>query len=116
FALGRVERTQPSWVEPGDAWFLRRGDAVVARADFVEHELLTPKEAFERFGYGTGALTVDHLVAQLAPQRAISEDELVGWISLTGLVRLPRAQGVRELGSLGVTLQGDQLVRLSEDQ
>jgi hypothetical protein len=115
-ALGRSDRAQPSWAEPGDPWFLALGGSVVARGDFVEHELLSPKEAFERFGYGTGGLTVEHLVAQLAPQRDVGEDELVGWISLSGLRRLHRPQGGRELGSLGVTLAGDELVRLSSEQ
>jgi hypothetical protein len=115
-ALGRTDRARPSWAEPGDPWFLALGDTVVARGDFVEHELLTPKEAFDRFGYGTGGLSVEHLVAQLAPQRTVGEDELVGWISLTGLQRLRRPQGSRELASLGVTLAGDELVRLSPDQ
>ena len=115
-ALARTDRAQPSWAEPGDPWFLALGDSVVARADFVEHELLSPKEAFDRFGYGTGALTVEHVVAQLAPQRQIGEDELIGWISLTGLQRLSRPQGPRELGSLGVSLAGDELVRLSAEQ
>jgi hypothetical protein len=115
-ALGRTDRAQPSWAEPGDPWFLARSGAVIARADFVEHELLSPKEAFDRFGYGTGGLTVEHIVAQLGAQRPVGEDELVGWISLTGLQRLRRPQGPRELASLGVELAGDDLVRLSAEQ
>jgi hypothetical protein len=115
-ALGLTDRAQPSWAEPGDPWFLALGDSVVARADFVEHELLSPKEAFERFGYGTGGLTVDHLLTQLAAERQLDEDELTGWISLSRLQRLRRPQGQRELGSLGIALQGSELVRLSAEQ
>jgi len=115
-AIGRSDRAQPSWAEPGDPWFLALGDSVVARGDFVEHELLSPKEAFERFGYGTGGLTVEHIVAQLGAQRQVGEDELVGWVSLTNLQRLRRPQGARELGSLGLSLAGDELVRLSPEQ
>jgi hypothetical protein len=116
FALGRTDRAQPSWAEPGDPWFLALGDSVVACADFVEHELLSPKEAFDRFGYGTGGLTVEHLVTQLAAQRQVGEDELIGWVSLTGLKRLRRPWGPRELSAAGVTLAGDDLVRLSAEQ
>jgi hypothetical protein len=115
-ALGRTDRAQPSWAEPGDPWFLALGDSLVACAEFVEHELLSPKEAFDRFGYGTGGLSVEHLVAQLAPQRQVGEDELIGWVSLTGLHRLSRPQGPRELASLGVSLAGGELVRLTPDQ
>jgi hypothetical protein len=115
-ALGRTDRAQPSWAEPGDPWFLALAGSVVARADFVEHELLTPKEAFDRFGYGSGGLSVEHLVAQLDAQREVGEDELVAWISLTRLQRLRRPQGPRELAALGVTLAGGELARLSAEQ
>jgi hypothetical protein len=115
-ALGRTDRAQPSWAEPGDPWFLALSGSVVARGDFVEHELLSPNEAFDRFGYGTGGLSVEHLVAQLAAERQVGEDELIAWISLTGLQRLRRPQGPRELGSLGVTLTDGELVRLSSEQ
>jgi hypothetical protein len=115
-ALGRTDRANPSWAEPGDPWFLALSGSVVARADFVEHELLSPKEAFERFGYGTGGLTVEHLIAQLGAEREVGEDELTGWVSLTRLQRLRRPQGPRELSALGLALAGGELVRLSSEQ
>ena len=51
---------------------------VSCRAAFLEHEMLTAREGFERFGYGAGALSLDHLC--VAPRR-VTEDDLVGWVA-----------------------------------
>jgi hypothetical protein len=106
FALGRLDRSQPAWTEAGDPWLLATGEPplVVASATFVEHELLTVDEAFDRYGYGTGALTVDHALAQLArgSGEPVSEDELYGWVALADLESLGRPQSARELGALGI--------------
>ena len=83
----------------------RRAPLVVGRARFVEHELLTVEEAFDRYGYGTGALSVDHALAQLARGQdagAISPDDLVGWVALAELESVGRPFGARELAALGI--------------
>jgi hypothetical protein len=107
FALGRVDRSQPAWTQTGDPWLLATGEPplVVARARFVEHELLTVDEAFDRYGYGTGALTVDHALAQLArgpDGGALSQDDLFGWVALADLESVGRPFGARELEALGI--------------
>jgi hypothetical protein len=107
FALGRLDRSQPAWTQPGDPWLLATGEPplVVASARFVEHELLTVDEAFDRYGYGTGALTVDHALAQLARGQdagAVSPDELYGWVALADLESVGRPHGARELEALGI--------------
>ena len=107
FALGRLDRSQPAWTEAGDPWLLACGDpaSVVASARFVEYELLTVEEAFDRYGYGTGALSVDHALAQLARGQeagAISPDDLVGWVALAELESVGRPFGARELAALGI--------------
>jgi hypothetical protein len=107
FVLGRLDRSQPAWTQPGDPWLLATGEPplVVASARFVEHELLTVDEAFDRYGYGTGALTVDHALAQLARGQdagAISPDELYGWVALADLESVGRPHGARELEALGI--------------
>ena len=107
FALGRLDRSQPAWTQAGDPWLLAVGDpaAVVARARFVEYELLTVDEAFDRYGYGTGALTVEHALAQIARGQggAIDPDALYGWVALADLESVGRPLSRRELGALGIT-------------
>jgi hypothetical protein len=107
FALGRVDRSQPAWTQPGDPWLLACGDppSVVASARFVEHELLTVDEAFDRYGYGTGALSVEHALAQLARGHsgAVDPDELYGWVALADLASVGRPVAIRELDAIGVT-------------
>jgi hypothetical protein len=95
FALGRLDRSQPAWTQPGDPWLLAIGDppSVVASARFVEYELLTVEEAFDRYGYGTGALSVEHALAH----------ELYGWVALADLTSIGRPIGTRELDAIGVT-------------
>jgi hypothetical protein len=107
FALGRLDRSQPAWTEAGDPWLLACGDpaSVVASARFVEYELLTVEEAFDRYGYGTGALSVDHALAQLARGQeagAVSPDDLLGWVTLADLESVGRPFGARELEALGI--------------
>jgi hypothetical protein len=121
FALGRIDRSQPAWTEPGDPWVLATGEppAAVAQARFVEHELLTVDEAFDRFGYGTGALTIDHALAQIgrqAPQPA-DPDELYGWVSFADLESLGRPVDARRLEGLGIhPAAPGEPVRLDEAQ
>jgi hypothetical protein len=108
FALGRLDRSQPAWTEAGDPWLLACGDpaAVVASARFVEYELLTVEEAFDRYGYGTGALSVEHALAQLARGQAagsIDPDELYGWVAFADLASIGRPVGTRELDAIGVS-------------
>jgi hypothetical protein len=107
FALGRLDRSQPAWTQPGDPWLLACGDpaSVVASARFVEHELLTVDEAFDRYGYGTGALSVEHALAQLSRGQAgaVDPDELYGWVALADLASVGRPVGPRELDAIGVT-------------
>src|ERR1700754_3127526 len=80
-AVPRVERAEPTRTEPGGPWFLASArPAIVARGAFVEHELLTPAEAFERFGYGSGALSVEHMLAQL-PAAELDAASLLGSLS-----------------------------------
>ena len=94
FALGRLDRSQPAWTQPGDPWLLAYGDppAVVASARFVEYELLTVEEAFDRYGYGTGALSVEHALAQLSRGQpgSVDADELYGWVALADLTSIGR--------------------------
>jgi hypothetical protein len=118
FALPRADRFAPMGAEAGDPWFLavegRRG--VSAAAEFVEHELLSAEEAFDRFGYGTGGLSLENIAAQLRPPRAIEPDELLGWVSLRAL-RPVSGVGPRELAGLGVELPAPgEVVRLSDAQ
>jgi hypothetical protein len=107
FALGRLDRSQPAWTQPGDPWLLAIGDppSVVASARFVEYELLTVEEAFDRYGYGTGALSVEHALAQLSRGQAgsVDADELYGWVALADLTSIGRPIGTRELDAIGVT-------------
>jgi hypothetical protein len=107
FALGRLDRSQPAWTQPGDPWLLAYGDppSVVASARFVEYELLTVEEAFDRYGYGTGALSVEHALAQLSRGQGglVAEDELYGWVALADLESVGRPIGTRELDAIGVT-------------
>jgi hypothetical protein len=121
FALGRLDRSQPAWTEPGDPWLLATGEPplVVASATFVEHELLTVDEAFDRYGYGTGALTVDHALAQLARggSEPVSEDELYGWVALADLESVGRPHSARELAALGIhPAAAGEPVRLDDAQ
>lgn len=106
FALGRLDRSQPAWTQAGDPWLLAVGDpaSVVASARFVEHELLTVDEAFDRYGYGTGALSVEHALAQLSRGQdgAAGPDELYGWVALADLSSVGRPVGTRELDAIGV--------------
>jgi hypothetical protein len=107
FALGRLDRSQPAWTEAGDPWFLATGEPplVVASSRFVEYELLTVDEAFDRYGYGTGALSVEHALAQLGrgQAQAPGPDELFGWVALAELTSVGKPHGARELAALGVT-------------
>jgi hypothetical protein len=121
FALGRLDRSQPAWTQPGDPWLLACGDPplVVASARFVEHELLTVDEAFDRYGYGTGALSVEHALAQLSrgQSRSIAPDELFGWVALADLESLGRPQSARELAALAITpAAAGEPVRLDDAQ
>jgi hypothetical protein len=106
FALGRLDRSQPAWTEAGDPWLLACGDpaSVVASARFVEYELLTVEEAFDRYGYGIGALSVEHGLAQLSRGQtgSVDPDELYGWVALADLTSVGRPFGTRELDALGV--------------
>jgi hypothetical protein len=108
FALGRLDRSQPAWTEAGDPWLLACGDppSVVASARFVEYELLTVEEAFDRYGYGIGALTVEHGLAQLSRGQSsgsVDPNELYGWVALADLTSVGRPFGARELDAIGVT-------------
>ena len=107
FALGRLDRSQPAWTDAGDPWLLACGDpaSVVASARFVEYELLTIDEAFDRYGYGTGALSVEHALAQLSrgqPSGSVDPDELYGWVALAELTSIGRPFGERELDAIGI--------------
>ncbi|MEO9176036.1 MAG: hypothetical protein ABI317_11045 [Gaiellales bacterium] len=107
FVLGRLDRSQPAWTQAGDPWLLATGEPplVVASSRFVEHELLTVDEAFDRYGYGTGALTVDHALAQLwrgQDAGSAAPDELYGWVALADLESVGRPHGARELEALGI--------------
>jgi hypothetical protein len=107
FALGRLDRSQPAWTEAGDPWLLACGDppSVVASARFAEYELLTVDEAFDRYGYGIGALSVDHGLAQLSRGQdgSVDPDELYGWVALADLTSIGRPFSTRELDAIGVT-------------
>jgi hypothetical protein len=121
FALPRADTSQPSWAEPGAIWYLAVGEpqaAVVASAVFVEHELLTAQEAFDRFGYGTGALSVENALAQRRRADATARpDSLVGWAVLEELEAVTPPIGERALRGLGIVPAGPgELVRLDDAQ
>ena len=109
-ALTRAESARPSWWEAGDDWFLRGAESgqVSCRAEFLEHEMMTAREGFERFGYGAGALSLDHLCSRLG----VKEDDLVGWVQLSELEDIEPAWEADALAGIGKPGAGD-VVRLS---
>ena len=76
-------------------------------------------EAFDRYGYGTGALTVEHALAQLSRGQAgsVDPDELYGWVALADLESIGRPFGARELAAIGVTPEAPgEPLRLDDTQ
>jgi hypothetical protein len=109
-ALTRVESARPSWWGAGDDWFLRGAESgeVSCRAEFLEHEMMTVREGFERYGYGSGALTLAHLCSRLGA----GEGDLVGWVQLSELEDIDPPWGADALADIGDDDAGD-VIRLS---